>query len=140
MRSLGIDPGEARTGLALSDPLRLTARPFEVVRSRDMAVVIERIATLVDEQEVSQIVVGLPRNMDGTLGPQARITAEFAERLAARLPEISHTQWDERLSSVQAERILAEARLTHQKRKALRDMVAAQIILQSYLDAHREPL
>ena len=100
----------------------------------DPAAQIERILRAVEQYDVDQWVVGLPLNMDGSDSPQTRLTRRFAEALGRRLGRPVHL-WDERLSSHQADEYLAQAELTSKKRKARRDRVAAQVILQSFLDA-----
>ncbi len=140
-RVLGIDHGKVRIGLALSDPLGIVAHPLEVLPGGPGA--IDAIAGIVAEREVAEIVVGLPRNMDGSLGPQADVVETFVEQLAAIVPGPVRT-WDERLSSQAADRALEAMQVHRRKRKGQRDKIAAGIILQSYLDArnrtrHPEP-
>lgn len=129
-RVLGLDLGEVRVGVALSDELRMTANPLcQLDRKRDLLGELER---LVKEHGVMEIVVGLPLNMDGTAGPAAAAAEEFAQALRERL-ELPVATFDERLSTVAAERALLEADLSRAKRKKLRDKISAAIILQSYL-------
>jgi putative pre-16S rRNA nuclease len=132
-RILGLDVGDKTLGLAVSDELGLTAQGV-TVRQRsslvdDMAFLRELCATY----EVAAIVVGLPKNMDGSLGSQAQKTLAFIERVrqACRVPV---TAWDERLTSRAAERALLETNTSRRRRKAVRDRLAAQFILQSYLE------
>ncbi len=139
-RVLGVDHGSRRTGLALSDPSRTIANPLEVIEGGEPAA-LQRIVDLVSEREVGEVVVGLPLNMDGTIGPQGRAALGFAERLAARLTVPVGT-WDERLTSVQADQALAPAERGKKARRPTRedvlerrDKVAASILLQSWLDA-----
>ncbi len=135
-RVLALDLGDRRIGLAISDPFRHTARPLmtlgRVSRGRDM----ERIREVITEQEVATIVVGMPLNMDGSRGPRARLTKTFIDRVrgAMRIPVY---EWDERLTTVQAERVLIEGKMRRERRRVVIDQVAAVIILQSYLDAKR---
>lgn len=134
MRVLAIDHGERRIGLALSDPTGTFAMPLEVVEGED--VLFERIRQLIAEKGVGRIVLGLPINMDGSIGPRARKTMEFGEHLAATFG--LHVElWDERLTSVQAEKLLRMGGGSGRRRRALVDKVAAQILLQSYLDSPR---
>ena len=105
-----------------------------VEATSDHAAQIERILRAVEEYDVDQWVVGLPLNMDGSDSPQTKLTRRFAEALGKRVGRPVHL-WDERLSSRQADEYLAQAELTSKKRKARRDRVAAQVILQSFLDA-----
>ncbi len=131
-RILGVDFGDARTGVAVSDPLGITAQPREVVSDRDMARTAERVAGIARELEVAGIVIGLPIHMSGKEGERAKRAREFGA-LVGELSGISVTYWDERLTSAQAARIL-KGRGSKQ-RKAKIDVVSAQLILQSYLDA-----
>lgn len=133
-RFLGIDPGDARTGVAVSDGLGLTAQPKELIRERDMRKVAERVAEIARKLEAAEVVVGLPVNMNGTEGPRARKAREFGAKLEELL-DIHVGFWDERLTSVQAERAL-RGRGSRQ-RKAKVDVMSAQIMLQSYLDAKK---
>jgi putative Holliday junction resolvase len=131
-RVLCIDHGKVRIGLALSDPLGIVAHPLVVVPGGPAA--IDAIAEIVAEREVAEVVVGLPRNMDGSLGPQAEAVEAFVARLRTVLPGSVRT-WDERLSSQEADRTLDAMGIPLRKRKGRRDKIAAGIILQSFLDA-----
>jgi putative Holliday junction resolvase len=137
-RILALDLGDRRIGFAISDPLGVAARPLmtleRVSRARDL----ERIRQLVQEHDVRQIVVGLPLDMDGTRGARALLTETFIGRVrsATGLAVIS---WDERLTTVQAEKVLIEGDVRRERRRDVIDQVAAVIILQSYLDAKRCP-
>ena len=134
-RILGIDWGEARIGLALSDPLGITAQPLPSLQRvgprRDVAA----IAALVEEHHVAVVVVGLPRELSGGEGPSARAARELAERIGRRMPRIRVEMWDERLTSVEAERTLVSGGVRRRKRKQRVDSLAAILILQGYLDA-----
>jgi putative Holliday junction resolvase len=132
-RILGIDHGDARTGVAVSDPLGLTAQPREVLAERDRARLVEAVARIAEELDAKRIVVGLPVNMDGSEGRRARAAREFGARLARRV-DCPVGFWDERLTSVQAERAL---RALPRRARAKVDVVSAQIMLQGYLDARR---
>ena len=133
-RILGIDFGKARIGLALSDPLGITAQPFEVVAFEKIEEAITRIAALVKEHDVARIVLGLPLNMDGSEGFMVAATRDFAVALEKKtgLPSI---EWDERLTSSQALSALGRQEKSWKKRKKKLDAVAAQFLLQSYLDS-----
>lgn len=134
MRTLGIDYGSRRVGLAVSDPLGITAQPighFAWGSRDDLAALIRRT---IRERDVSLIVVGLPVSMKGTLGPAAVRVLEFVEWLAAECPVPVKT-WDERLTTAEAERILIDAGMRRGRRKTRIDQVAAQLMLQNYLDA-----
>lgn len=128
---LSIDFGDRWFGLALSDATRTLARPLERVRGQtDLW---KRLETLVPEEDVECIVVGLPKNMDGSLGPKARTVLEFVERLKERCGLAVET-WDERLTTVEAERRLKLAGSAPRRHRQRVDPAAAQIILQSYMD------
>jgi putative Holliday junction resolvase len=132
-RALGIDLGEARIGLAISDELGMLAHPLETVRVRETPDVISHIVAIAARDGVNVIVVGLPRNMDGSYGPAAEKARAFAEKLRAKTSaEIK--LWDERLTSVAAQKALHEAGLNTKKSRPILDQVAAQLILQGYLD------
>ena len=134
-RVLALDLGAARIGLALSDPLGITAQPLEtLVRvgpKKDLREIVEQI----ERHGVSRVVVGLPLLLSGDEGKQAAEAREFAERLRRRVGRIPVVLWDERLTTVQAERTLIEGKMRRKKRKASVDCLAAVLILQSYLDA-----
>jgi putative Holliday junction resolvase len=131
---MGLDYGERRIGVALSDPLGLTAQPLRTLERVALAADLEVLGALARQHEVRRFVIGLPLQLDGTHGDRARKTEEFAKRLgrAAGLPVEA---WDERFTSVQAERALLEADLSRRKRRAVIDTTAAVLILQSWLDA-----
>ncbi|MCB1070744.1 MAG: Holliday junction resolvase RuvX [Kiritimatiellae bacterium] len=133
-RFLGVDYGTHRIGIALSDPMGMFASAHDVLDGTAPAQSARAIATLCREKEVACIVVGQPRNMDGSLGPSAEAAAAFADRLkeVSGLPVVL---WDERLTSKTAEDVLIEAGTRREKRKGLVDKIAAQILLQHYLDA-----
>ncbi|MHB8417060.1 MAG: Holliday junction resolvase RuvX [Myxococcales bacterium] len=135
-RVLAIDLGDRRAGLALSDPLGVTAQGLPTLERRGDAADVETLRALCAEREVERVVVGLPRNMDGSEGPRAQKSRAFARRLhdALGLPVFL---WDERLSSAEAERVLIAADVSRSKRKQVVDRMAAQLILQGYLEAGR---
>jgi putative Holliday junction resolvase len=138
-RIMGIDYGSARIGIALSDELQLLAHPAETVPAANHATALERILALAKEKNVERIVIGLPRHMNGSLGAAADQVSQFAERLRARTDCRIET-WDERLSTVAAQRSLQAAGKSSRKTRAIIDQVAAQILLQSYLDSlHLNP-
>ena len=124
-----------RLGLAISDALGITAQPVKLVDARKEDP-LDAIAEVVAEREVARIVVGLPRNMDASLGPQAKEAQAFAAALEERF-NLPVVLWDERLSTIRAEREMLNADLTRARRKKRRDIMAAQFILQNYLDAQR---
>lgn len=136
MRILGLDVGDRRIGVAVSDELALFAQGLFVLERRSLAADMAALQEVMSDYDVSRIVVGMPRNMNGSYGPQADKTAAFMEHLerSCNLPCIA---WDERLTTQQAERVLIAANQRRRKRKAVRDKLAAQLILQSYLDHQR---
>ena len=133
-RVMGIDYGDAHTGVALSDLLCSIVGSTSVVPSRNRDKAIADIVRIAKEQEVGQIVVGLPRNMDGSEGPRAQLCREFAELLrdATGLEVI---MWDERRTTVEAHNILSQHNYHGQKRKNTVDAVAASLILEGYLNS-----
>lgn len=133
-RVLAIDLGARRVGLAVSDPSGRIAQPAGTVERRSTAQVIEAIARVVEGLEVERIVVGLPRNMDGTEGKAARTARRFGARLQRRTARPVEF-WDERLSTVEAERVLSSVRGV--RRRQVRDSVAASLILEGYLRRRR---
>ena len=136
MRIMAIDYGDARTGVALSDPTGFLAGQTFLIKSRKQEVVLEELAALVQRQGGQELVMGYPRNMDGTLGPRAEKYAAFARRLeeATGLPV---ALWDERRTTVDAHRILGEQGVRAKNRKDKIDSVAATLILEGYLDWKR---
>ena len=136
MRIMAIDYGDARTGVALSDPTGFLAGQTFLIKSRKQEVVLEELAALVQRQGAQELVMGYPRNMDGTLGPRAEKYAAFARRLeeATGLPV---ALWDERRTTVDAHRILGEQGVRAKNRKDKIDSVAATLIVEGYLDWKR---
>ena len=132
-RCLGLDLGEKRIGVALSDPLGWTAGPLPAVARIGWKKDLASLRSLIETHEVGRIVVGLPIRMDGTVGEMARRTQLFVERLRACV-SIPVETWDERLTTVQAERVLLEADVRREKRRKVIDSMAAGLILQGYLD------
>jgi putative Holliday junction resolvase len=132
-RFLGIDFGRARSGLALSDELGWLAHPLGTIEHSSEQALVREVQRIVTDKNVEAIVVGLPRHMNGALGESAQAAQKFAGKLRAALP-CSVVTWDERLSTVAAERALRNAGRKTRNTRGIRDQVAAQIILQSYLD------
>jgi putative holliday junction resolvase len=134
-RLLGLDVGDKTIGIAVSDELGLTAQGVTVRRRQAWAADMAYLRELIERYEAASVVVGLPKNMDGSIGPQARKTLAFIARLrqACNVPVI---EWDERLTTQQAERVLLAADTSRTRRKQLRDQLAAQLILQTYLEWH----
>lgn len=137
MRYLGIDVGRARIGVAIADSLLRTARPLQVVERRGDAPDLAVIAEVAAEYEVTQAVVGLPLNMDGTEGPSADFARRFASKLAAAL-QVPVAFQDERLSTFEAESRMRERGLSARERRPLVDAEAAAVILQDWLDGSSE--
>ncbi len=133
MRVLGVDYGRARIGLALSDPTGLFAQGLSVLRRTTDEQAVAEIVELIRQHEVEEVVVGLPKNMNGTVGERAEQCQAFAEQLeqAAGVPV---RLFDERLTTVAAERLLISADMRRNRRKQVIDEVAATLLLQSYLD------
>ena len=141
MRALGIDPGEARTGVSLSDPLGLVARPLETIHRESTPEPETRVAELACQHAAEVVVVGLPVRMDGTEGTAARKARLWAEKLRAILPpEIRVEFADERLTTVEADQHLRRAgKRDYRERKAIIDQTAATVLLQHWLDQHSGP-
>lgn len=134
MRILAIDHGSKRMGIAVSDELKMIAQPLEFVPAEPFTAFLDRLKELVREKEVELILVGMPRNMDGSHGPAALKVQEFVAVLKD-VVAIPIKMWDERLTSVQANRYLIEGNVRRDKRKEKVDKMAAAILLQSYLDS-----
>ena len=130
---LGVDLGKARTGVAVCDKSELLASPVEVVNEHNRERLLERVAQLAKARRAEQIVVGLPRNMDGSEGPRAQSTRAFIRNLE-KLTPLPVLFWDERLSTVAAERALLEMDVSRAQRKERIDSAAASFILQGALD------
>ena len=129
---LGIDYGQRRIGLAVSDPTGIIARSLSCIDA-SKSDVLTTIPNIIAEHGIEHIVIGLPKNMDGSLGEQAQATIRFSQQLKTRI-SIPFTLWDERLSTMQAKRVLIEADMSRKKRKKVIDGLAAQLILQNFLD------
>jgi putative pre-16S rRNA nuclease len=136
VRFLAIDHGTKRMGIALSDELKLIAQPLEFIPAEPFANFLKRLNEIITGKDVALIVVGLPRNMDGSLGPAALKVQEFVVALKSALT-IPIRTWDERLTSAQANRVLLDAKVRRDKRKQVVDAAAAAILLQSFLDAQQ---
>ncbi len=132
MRIMGIDYGDARTGVAISDLLCSITGSTRVIFGRNREKLLAEIAKISKENEVGEIVVGLPRNMDGTEGPRAQLCREFAAQVEA-ITELPVKLWDERRTTVEAHRILSDHNYHGKKRKDTVDAVAASLILEGYL-------
>lgn len=132
----GLDLGDKTIGVAVSDALRSVATPLETIRRRKFSLEAARLQEIIAERALTGIVLGLPRNMDGSEGPRCQSTRAFARNLS-RLTDLSITFWDERLSTVAAERALLEADTSRKRRAEVIDHVAASYILQGLLDRMR---
>ena len=135
MRIMGLDVGDRTIGVAVSDELGWTAQGVEVIRRSDWTSDVKRLRELATTYEVSLIVVGYPKNMNGTIGPRAEMSAKFAKELESELA-LPATLWDERLTTMEAERMLISADVSRAKRKKVIDKMAAALILQNYIQAH----
>lgn len=135
MKILGLDYGEARIGVSVSDEMEMLASPLDTICEKDRKLQLEKTAQVAKENRVGKIVVGYPKHMDGTVGHRAQYTEEFAKDLSQMLG-VEYVMWDERLSSTEAHRILESGGVSGKKRKTKVDKIAAVIILQGYLDSH----
>jgi putative Holliday junction resolvase len=133
MRSLGLDVGDKRIGVALSDPQGILASPFTIIDGEDESLAIKAIIDIIHQQQVGQVIVGLPRSMDGTLGRQAEKVKNFVQGLCKHA-QVPVEYRDERLTTVMAERLKRVSGGKKTKGKARHDAQAAAIILQGYLD------
>jgi len=134
---MGLDFGNKTIGIAISDALCLTAQAKDVINRTNLREDLHIIVDYLEKYKVDEIIVGMPRNMDGSMGKSARKVKEFVNFLENNLT-LPITLWDERLTTVQAERILLEADLSRAKRKKVIDQLAAAIILQSYLESRKK--
>ena len=138
-RIMGLDFGTKTVGVAISDPLFITAQGIETIQRKDenkLRKTLARIEELIEEYHVEEIVLGLPKNMNGTLGPRAEATLAFKDKLERRTARTVHT-WDERLTTVAAEKAMMEAGIRRENRKEYSDEMAAVLILQGFLDHRR---
>lgn len=133
---MAIDYGDAHTGIAISDPTGFLTGTTTTIHSRKAEVVLDELAKLVQTHRVEELVMGFPRNMDGTEGPRAQLYRDFADRVA-QITGLTPILWDERRTTVDAHRILFESGKNAKKRKQTVDAVAASLILESYLDFRR---
>lgn len=136
-RVLGVDFGKARIGVAVSDELGMLAHPVETIPAAGLDAATKRVAQLAREKDVAQLVIGLPRHMNGASGAAADEVKAFADKLRP-LVSCPIVLWDERLSTVAAQRALRDAGQKTRRHRGVVDQVAAQIILQSYLDSRQD--
>lgn len=140
MRIMGLDYGSKTIGVAISDPLGLTAQGIETITRKDankLRKTLARLEQLITEYQIESIVLGYPKNMDDSIGERARITEEFGDLLIRRTG-LAVVLWDERLTTMEANEILIESGVRRENRKAVIDKVAAVLILQSYLEYIRK--
>ena len=133
---LSVDYGDKRTGIAVCDKLEMLASPVCVLTEWNAETLAEKIIDMAKQKNAEQIVIGLPRNMDGSKGFRAEACEELGELVKSKC-EIPVTFWDERLTTVSAHRILSENNVRGKKRKSVVDAVAAEIILQNYIDSRK---
>lgn len=136
MRVLGLDVGDRTVGIAASDALGITAQGVETIRRKSLAQDLQRLQELMQEYETQTLVVGLPKNMNGTQGERCDIVRAFAEEIKKVVPDVKIIFWDERLSTVAAAKSLIAADVSRAKRRKVIDKMAAVFILQGYLDGH----
>ena len=135
MRVMCLDVGKVRVGISQSDPLKIIASPLEVYkRTNSIKADAKYIVTLIKNNDVDTLVIGLPLKMDGTSGESVDMAKEFGERIKGYIPELNVVYQDERFSTVSANRILLEGDVRRDKRKQVVDKIASTIILQNYLD------
>lgn len=137
MRILALDVGDKTIGLAISDELLCTAQGVDVIRRSSWIKDMELLRTFIEKQGVDRLLVGMPRNMDGSYGPRSEIVKKFVDKLRIEFPNQEIVFWDERLSTVAAEKNLIAADVSRGKRRKVIDKMAAVFILQGYLDRLR---
>lgn len=138
MRILGIDTGTKRIGLAMSDPLGFTAQGLATIRTGDdKGGVIRELRAVIEDKDVKEIVVGFPINMNGTEGPRAKAAIQFADELKKEF-SLPVKLWDERLTSIEVEKVMIMGGASRKKRKNKIDTLAAQVMLQSYLNSKQK--
>lgn len=136
MRIMGLDFGSKTVGVAISDPLLITAQGIEIIRRKEenkLRQTLARIEELIAQYEVTHIVLGFPKNMNDSLGDRAKLSLEFKDKLERRTG-LPVEMWDERLTTVEADNIMIEAGIRRENRKEYVDMIAAQLILEGYLE------
>lgn len=137
MRAMSLDVGTKTIGVAASDLMMMIAGGVETIRRTSPQKDFERLTQLVKEYEVDTLVVGYPKNMNGSVGERAHMCEAFAEELRQHFPDVKVVLWDERLSTVAAEKVLVDADMRRKKRRQVIDMMAAVVILQNYLDSRQ---
>jgi putative Holliday junction resolvase len=134
---MGLDIGSRTIGVAVSDELGMTAQGFNTIKRKSMKEDLKEISLIIAQFNIDKIVVGLPKNMNGTIGKQAEMVFQWIKAAQEKIP-LPMLTWDERLSTVEASKILLEADLSRKERKGVIDKLAAVIILQGYLDQSRK--
>lgn len=134
MRMMGLDVGDATIGVAASDELGMIAHGITTIRRTKLENDLISLKNIINEKNIKRIVVGLPKNMNNTIGPRGQISMDFAELLKERFNDVEVVMWDERLTTSAAQRTLIEADVSRKKRKGVIDKLAAVLILQNYLD------
>lgn len=134
MKIMALDLGDNRIGIAFSDKMNIIANGYETYNRKSLKEDFEYISTLISKNDVDEVVIGLPINMDGTEGERVVLAREFGNKLSEYIPNKKINYIDERLTTVSAEKVLLEADVSREKRKKVIDKIAATIILQSYLD------
>lgn len=137
MRIMALDLGTKTIGVAVSDATCLIARGLETIRRQGTVRDFARLTEIIKAEEVTTIVLGYPKNMNGTIGERAHASEEYRDLLKEHFPDLEVVLWDERLSTVAAEKVLISADLQRKKRRKIIDMMAAVVILQNYLDHQR---
>lgn len=133
MRVMGLDIGSHTIGVAISDELKVTAQGLKTIRRKSMEEDLSEISNLISEFKIDKIVIGLPKNMDGTLGKQAKMVLQWIKKLRERI-NLPVVTWDERLTTMEASKVLLQADLSRKKRKRVIDKLSAILILQGYLN------
>ena len=136
MRIIGIDYGDSRVGIALSDPLGITAQGLKTLPNKVYDKMLDALVEIINTNGVCRAVIGMPKNLNGSLGIRAEVTNDFASDLKSRIPELEIVFQDERLTTVEASTFLNSTNTRGKSLKAVIDTVAAEIILQSYLYAN----
>ena len=134
MRILGVDFGEKRIGLAIANASSHIAQPLKVLQRKNIETDVKKLKEIIEEYNVKEIIMGLPLNMNGREGKKAKEAIDFSKLLEKKL-SLNVRLWDERMTTIDSERVLLEADVTRAKRRKVRDKLAAQLILQSYLNA-----
>ena len=135
MRCLSLDVGDKTVGIAVSDPLGFTAQGVKTIQRTSNKNDVKEIGDLISEYEIDKLIIGLPKNMNGTEGERCEIVRKFAAKISVAYPDVEQIFWDEILSTVAAEKSLIAADVSRKKRKKVIDKMAAVYILQGYLDS-----